>query len=281
MNSKSYFSKFNISNTLKYAWNEFQGNIRTLIILIIFCLCSALQLRSQYTFKTVKSSDSTVTVWSSSHKNTEPAAKTEVGDGLFKGEIGLRFLPTFTSMEFQTVDESTVRGEFTLGYGIGGMAAYNFTNNAGIQLEVLYNSLTQKYKDRELDRKIDISYINIPLLFSLNTNKAAPVNLNFVIGPQVGYNVGSRIETSGGGSNEADTFEAIFAIRKGDFGFAFGTGLEFKLTPDFRFDIGYRGVYGLININDNSGTRNTNSYYILEKSKIRTHSAYLGFSYLF
>ncbi len=226
----------------------------------------------------IKSKDTTVR-----GKSAPAPAASSSDDELFKGEIGFRFLPTFTSMEFQTVDAGTVRGEVTLGYGFGGMLAANFNKHAGLQFEVIYNSLTQKYKDRELDRRIDISYINFPLLLSLNTDKTKPVNLNFVFGPQMGYNIGSRVETSGGGSSGADTVQAVLAIRKGDFGIAYGAGLEFKLNEEgnFRFDIGYRGMYGLVNINDNSGTRTTNSYYILEKSRIRTNSLYLGFTFLF
>jgi hypothetical protein len=216
-------------------------------------------------------------------KAPAPAPVEDDDDNFYQGEIGLRFLPTFTSLEFQTVDEGTVKGEVTLGYGISGMLAGNFTRHAGIQLEIIYNSLTQKYKDRDLDRRIDISYINFPLLLSLNSDKAKPVNFNFVAGPQIGYNIGSRVETSSGGSDGADTVQAVLAIRKGDFGFAYGAGLEFKLNQEgnFRFDIGFRGVYGLVNINDNSGTRTTNSYYILEKSRLKTNSLYLGFAYLF
>jgi len=256
-------------------------------IMIIFCLCCNLYLSAQ-TDTTIRSrktqtSDTTVIIKSKEATGAQPPAPAEddKDDQFYRGEFGVRFLPTFSSMEFQTIDEGTVRGEFTLGYGIGAMFAHNFTRHAGLQLEIIYNSLTQKYKDRELERQIDISYINFPLLLSLNTDKSRVLNLNFVAGPQIGYNIGSSVRTSGG--NGVDTVEAILAVRKGDFGFAYGAGLDIKLNASgsFRFDLGFRGVYGLVNINDNSGTRETNSYYILEKSRIRTNSLYVGFAWLF
>jgi opacity protein-like surface antigen len=265
----------------------FRANKKTFVTLTILGICFQQTISAQTdTIIRKKSTESTTIIQHDTAKDkgkSSPASEKKDGGELYNGEIGFRFLPTFTSLQFQTVDEATVRGEFTLGYGFGAMLAGNFNNNVGLQAEIIYNSLTQKYKDRELDRRIDISYINFPLMLSLNTDKSRPFNLNFVAGPQIGYNLGSKITTSGGGPSEADTVQAILAIKKGDFGFAYGAGMEFKLNSEgnFRFDLGFRGVYGLININDNSGTRTTNSYYILEKSRIKTNSIYMGFTFLF
>src|SRR5690349_20898671 len=102
------------------------------------------------------------------------------------GELGFRFMPTFSSFNMQTSSGGTVKGEVTLGYGVGGVLGLNFSNHVGIQGEVIYNSLSQKYKDQALQRQINVRYINIPVLLSLNTGKTNPVNLNVVAGPQFG-----------------------------------------------------------------------------------------------
>ena len=258
-----------------------------LLLGLSLCLGQQLQSQTDTTIRkrSTETRDTTIINRSSDTsirgRATAPVpADTDDDDEFYQGELGFRFLPTFTSLEFQTVDEGTVKGEVIMGYGFSGLLAWNFTEHAGIQGEIIYNSLTQKYRDRELERRIDISYINFPLLLSLNTDKSRPVNLNFVVGPQIGYNIGSRVETSGG--SEADTIQAVLAVRKGDFGFAYGAGLDIKLNEEgnFRLDLGYRGVYGLVNINDNSGTRTTDSYYILEKSRLKTNSMYIGFTFL-
>jgi hypothetical protein len=264
------------------------GSIKATVIMFCLCFNQYLQSQTDTTVRTRRTQTSDTTVIMKSREGTgtpKPAprdsAREDNDDQFYRGEFGLRFLPTFTSIEFQTIDQGTAKGEFTLGYGFGAMFAHNFTRNAGIQFEIIYNSLTQKYKDRSLDRQVDISYINFPLMLSLNTDKGRRLNLNFVAGPQMGYNIGSSVRTTGGG--DVDTVQAVLAVRKGDFGFAYGAGLEIKLNEsgNFRFDLGFRGVYGLVNINDDSGTRQTNSYYILEKSRIRTNSLYLGFAWLF
>ncbi|HLG04357.1 MAG TPA: porin family protein [Bacteroidia bacterium] len=196
-------------------------------------------------------------------------------------EIGFRFMPTVSAFSMRTYDGGTVQGQATLGYGIGGMLAVNFTNHVGIQGEIIYNSLTQKYSDQEMERTLHVSYVNFPLLLSLNTGKSKPVNLNFVVGPQVGYNVGSRIETSG--SSGSDTMQAIVVMRKGDVGFAYGAGLEFALNEvrTIRLDIGFRGVLGFLDIRDPDPQPDSRTYNVIDNNNVKTYSAYVGFAFLF
>jgi opacity protein-like surface antigen len=213
---------------------------------------------------TTKAQDSTATA--------EPAKR-----DFHRGELGFRFMPTFSSFEMQTSSGGVVKGEVTLGYGIGAMLGLNLTNHVGIQGEIIYNALSQKYVDQDVTREIHLNYINIPLMISLNTGKANPVNLNIVAGPQLGINVGSSMKAS------SDTLTTVLAIKKNDIGVAYGAGLEFILNAakTVRLDLGYRGVYGFANISNTSQTTGTNSYYILDRAKIRTNSIYAGLTLLF
>lgn len=196
-------------------------------------------------------------------------------------ELGFRFMPTISSFDVRKADGDIVEGESVIGYGMGGMLAVNLSKNIGVQAEVIYNSFSQEYKDRELDRKVTVDYINIPLMLSLNTDKRQCVNLNLVAGPQIGLNVGSHFETSG--SAEPDTLTAVVAVHQGDLGFAYGAGLDFCLNSShtIRLDVGFRGVHGLLDISDDSATRETNSYYVLGKTSIMSYSAYIGLALLF
>lgn len=197
-----------------------------------------------------------------------------------KGLIGVRFMPTVSSFNVRTSDNVTV-ADFTLGYGVGFVLGANFNKNVGVQAEVQYNRLTQKYKDQQLDRRVDIDYVNIPLLFSLNTNRMGPVNLNLVLGPQIGLNAGATLRTTGT-SDEGTDFRAVLAVKGHDFGFAYGIGLDFALNSErtTRLDLGFRGVQGMVNISDRSRTLETNSYYVLEKSYIQTYAIYAGLTFL-
>ncbi len=196
-----------------------------------------------------------------------------------KGEFGARFMPTVNNFDIQTQSGGKVTSEGTLGIGAGIFLGYNFTDHVGIQVEAIYSTLSQKYTEQDVEREIKLEYINIPLLFSYNTGKLQPVNFNIVAGPQIGISVGSELFSS----NEAEPDDAVLSVKKGDLGFAYGAGLDFGLNAakTFRLGIGFRGVYGLLDISDNSNNISTDNYFVLDKAHVKTYSAYAGFSFLF
>jgi outer membrane protein W len=196
-------------------------------------------------------------------------------------ELGVRFMPTFSKFAITTASNGTVKGDVTLGYGGGVTLAFNFSKYLGLQTGVIYNSFSQKYKDKNLDRQIKVSYVNIPLLLSINTNKTKPVNFNVMLGPELGLNIGSSVKSTSGSSK--DTLTGVLAVKGNDFGVAYGAGLEFMLNEKrtLRFDVGYRGIYGLTNISNTSQSVETNSYYIINKANIRSNSVYVGLALLF
>lgn len=198
-----------------------------------------------------------------------------------KAEFGLRFMPTFSSMDVKTTDGGVTKAEGEFGYGVGGFLGYNFSEHIGIQGEVIYNTLNQRFTDNGVQHKINMKYINIPLLFSINTGKTKPVNLNAVVGPQIGLSAGNKFSTSGGDGSVTTT--AVWSVKKSDFGFAYGAGVDFGLNTAYtaRLGIGYRGVRGLVDISDNSQTIAGDSYFVLDRTTINTNAAYIGLSILF
>src|SRR6185503_15725112 len=75
------------------------------------------------------------------------------------GEFGVRYMPTFSSLALRTYNGEVVQGNLTLSHGYGVMLAGNFSKNIGLQAEVNYLEITQKYKDRNLDRQVDVAYL--------------------------------------------------------------------------------------------------------------------------
>jgi hypothetical protein len=196
-------------------------------------------------------------------------------------EFGFRFAPTFSSFNVHNAEGGVVKGEFALGYGLGIDFGQYFNKHVGLQEELIYNSLSQKFKDQNLERVLHINYINIPVLLALNTDRSKMTSANVMFGPQLGINVGSRLDSHGNANG--DTVSAVLAVKTGDLGFAYGAGLGFLLNPmkTWRLDIGYRGVVGLLDISDHSETTTTSQYYILDRAHVRTGAAYIGFTYLF
>jgi hypothetical protein len=194
-------------------------------------------------------------------------------------EFGLRFMPTFSTFDLKTSDGGTIKGEATMNFGAGALLGVNFNQNVGIQAQVIYSTMSQKYKQSDVSQKVTLNYINVPILLSLNTGKSQLLNFNFVAGPQVGISAGSSLVTTNNTSNSS----AILSVKKGDLGFAYGGGLDVGLNQKrtFRAGVGFLGCYGLFSISDKSNTLATDQYYILDKAKIKTYSAYAGFSFLF
>ncbi|MCE3225895.1 MAG: hypothetical protein K0S32_446 [Bacteroidetes bacterium] len=197
------------------------------------------------------------------------------------GELGFRYMPTFSSFALQTYNGDIVDGELVLSHGAGIMLGLNFSKNIGIVGEVNYLETSQKFKDRNLERTVNISYLNIPVLLSFNTNKELPVNLNVVVGPQFGLNVGSSVSTSGNAN--ADTLRAVVAVKQGDVGAAYGAGLEFALNPahTLRLDLGFRGFYGFVDMRATNTSSNPDTYNILVKASRKTYAGYLGLTFCF
>lgn len=198
-----------------------------------------------------------------------------------RGLFGFRFMPTITSLDIQTADGGEVSGSASLGFGTGIFLGYNFNNNIGVQAELMYTSISQKYIDLGEEQVINLRYVNVPILLSLNTGKLKPINFNVVAGPQLGFNVGSSLTKST--PDIIDTPEPILSVKKGDLGFAYGAGVDFGLDVErnIRLGLGYRGVFGLLDVSDTSNSLTTDAYYVLDRSSVKTHSAYIGLSILF
>lgn len=198
-----------------------------------------------------------------------------------RGEVGLRFMPTLSNVDLQTSSGGTVSGEATLGFGFGLIAGYYFSDYIGVQAELIYSTITQKTRDQDREYKINLRYVNIPLMLSLNTGKSKFVNLNVVGGPQVGFNVGSSLASSG--PIDTTSSNPVLSVKKGDIGLAYGVGVDFGLNPDrtLRLALGYRAVLGLLDISNDNNSTTTNSYYILDRAHVNTKAAYIGVSLLF
>jgi Outer membrane protein beta-barrel domain len=189
--------------------------------------------------------------------------------------VGVRFMPTFSTFQIFTPTTGRLNSDLSTGYGLGGFIGYYFTEQLGVQGEIIYSAIAQKYKEVDVERQIDLKYVNIPLLFSLNTGKSQKINFNLVAGPQIGISAGSKL--SAGNNN------AILSVKKGDIGFAYGAGLDFGIDALhlFRLGLGFRGVVGLLDISDHNTTLTTDNYYVLDRSTIKSYSGYLGLSILF
>lgn len=257
---------------------------------IILILSACLAVPALY----AQSTTTTTTVTTTTEAPPSPAVNTNAtgqddhdGDASDKrdfkrGYIGARAMATLSSWKVTNPDKSSVSTDFLVGFGGGGVVGVNFSKHVGLQLEVLYSELAQKYVDNSgVARNLKLSYVNVPLLLVLNTNVSKVVNLNVCGGPQVGFNTGSSFTTENSNSSDVDTVHAVLAVKTGDVGIAYGIGLDFMLCPSLKLSVGYRGVQGLIDVSDKSENTTTNDYYILDRAHVNTYSGYAGLAFCF
>ena len=152
-----------------------------------------------------------------------------------RGEFGIHFMPSFTKIDVRDSQGNVIPGSISLQPGFGILLGFNISNHIGIQGEINYLSISQKYTDASVDREVKIRYINVPILLTLNTDKSKQFNMNVVAGPEFGFNTGASINSTG--TEGTDTLQAVVVLKKGNVGFAYGAGLEFamnKSNPLFR-----------------------------------------------
>jgi hypothetical protein len=236
-------------------------------------------LAALFSFGTLSAQDTTTTRTTTT-TTTEVDTDQKEDREMKHGEFGLHFIPMITTLEFNTSGGEVVRGDATLGMGYGGKIGLNFSPYVGILGEVNYDAITQRYKDQDIEREVHINYLNIPVLLVISSDKTLPVMLNVHVGPQFGLNLGADMTSSG--TSETDTVHAVIAVKEGDVGVAYGAGLGFMLIPDknsLRLDLGFRGMYGLVDMRgDETGP---NTYNVLVKASRKAYGGYLGLTVLF
>ncbi len=257
------------------------------ILFTCFLLIPAINVWGQETEKKITTTttiteqsvpvDSTQQSSSTPNREAQSSEGSSEWKGLHGGVVGQA---TFTDLKVSS-ENGTISTSYVVGYGAGGYLGYFFNPNVEIRAEVLYSSLSQEIVENDIKRKLNLSYLNFPLLFGLHSGYNKAVSFNIMAGPQVGINLGSSLD--GEGESGVDTVNATLEVKPADIGIAYGAGVDFGLGPDrlLHLNIGFRGVYGLIDISEDNNNTTTNSYYILDRSKIKTYSAYAGLSYKF
>jgi hypothetical protein len=127
-----------------------------------------------------------------------------------------------------------------VGFNGGVYLTAMFTENVGIQPEILYSLQGVQNTSNGTTFKDKFGYINVPILFRYNVIPA----FNIHAGPQVGFLL-SADETQG--SNTASFKDQVKGT---DFGLAFGAGFDLPAG----FNGGLRYSLGLSDINGVSGS---------------------------
>ena len=136
----------------------------------------------------------------------------------------------------------TTSPDFRVGILLGGYARLKLNSTFDLQPE-LYFSM-QGAKSGPITYKAD--YINLPVLLRWNITD----NFNLHAGPQFGFLLTGKQNTSSAYSN----YKTL------DVGAALGLGIELPMN----FNVGFRTVIGLADINNNSGTSTSVHNFVIQ-----------------
>jgi len=134
------------------------------------------------------------------------------------------------------------KATFGASFGVG--AGYNFTDNLGLGLDVLYSIQGQKYESAGMEFHQKVNYLKIPLMFTYNTNPSAPVVFTAKVGPQLGLRLSSKVTDNDNNDIIKDANDMYNSI---DFGAVAGAGVRFSLTQKLSLDAGVRFDYSFTN----------------------------------
>lgn len=140
------------------------------------------------------------------------------------------------------MNQSTYRGEtdgglFKTEAYAGVFANYQFNINIGLQTELVYSRLGSR--DTLSGNKINISlnYLQIPILFQYNLSNYE--QFKFVLGPQLGYLLDSKLKVGSDTNHDKSLFE--------DFDYGAVVGLEYVESDHFiislRYYLGFSEYY--------------------------------------
>jgi type 1 fimbria pilin len=148
-----------------------------------------------------------------------------------------------------------------VGFNAGLLGHIHLAPQLALQPEIVYSSQGAKANILNTDLKINLGYINVPVMLQYMFDNG----FRLQAGPQVGFLISGKQEINNVKTDIKD------GLKKVDFGI--GAGIGYVHTPS-GFGVDARYNLGLTDINDNSGNNNT-------QSKATNRGVQIGVFYLF
>ncbi len=142
-------------------------------------------------------------------------------------------------------NDNNAKYDSKVGFNVGLLGHIHLAKQLAFQPELVYSTQGAKYNTASIETKINLAYINIPLLIQYMFDNG----FRLQAGPQIGFLVSAKAKT---GSAEIDLKENL---KKVDF--AIGAGVGY-VHPSSGFGIDARYNIGLSNIYDNATVKSYN-----------------------
>ncbi|AOW21645.1 type IX secretion/gliding motility protein PorT/SprT [Urechidicola croceus] len=143
--------------------------------------------------------------------------------------------------------DTYIETEPTLGFNVGLIGGWKLHNNVTLRIEPGLSSNTKTLAftnipggERDSIRKVGGTYMHVPLLLKLSTNRLGNMRPYIVAGVSYDYNFSSNEK------NPDDNFSGEFRMKSHNFGYEVGFGVDLYL-PYFILSPSIRGTFAINN----------------------------------
>lgn len=173
---------------------------------------------------------------------------------VFGQDVGFVYVGPKVGGTYSTIsnysDWAGVDVKSKLGYQIGGVGEFGFTDNFSIQTELLFYAKGTKFDD--FDGELKMNYVGIPLLAKY-AFKAFGLTKVYAMGGTF-----SEVRTKGEWVDPGGTSTVGAGFKKYDWGFSFGCGAEYPTDKgiwglDLRYNLGMTDLHD--DVGDNTKTK--------------------------
>ncbi|MEB8329919.1 porin family protein [Flavobacteriaceae bacterium KMM 6897] len=138
--------------------------------------------------------------------------------------------------------DDTEDAETKLGYNLGLLGHVHISDRFGIQPEIVYSTQGTKGNESGADLKVNLDYINVPVLFQYMYDNG----FRLQAGPQVGFLTSAKVKGDGISVDIKDDIKSI--------DFALSVGASY-VHPPSGFGVDARYNYGISNINEDDSSK--------------------------
>jgi len=150
-----------------------------------------------------------------------------------------------------------------VGFNVGLLGHIHLSEKFALQPEIQYSLQGAKYDVANNTTKINLSYLNVPVLLQYMWDNG----FRLQAGPQAGLLIGAKSKTGGTSIDLKDNYKSL------DLGVSFGAGY---IHPSTGIGIDARYNLGLSNINETDVVKSTNRGFQLSLFYVFSHNSKIG-----
>jgi hypothetical protein len=167
------------------------------------------------------------------------------------------------AVNFATLGGDDVSGaESKVGFALGGFLRKTMSDTWAFQGELHYSMKGAQETNNGVTGKLNLNYIEMPLLFRAYAGGASTTRPFIEFGPALALKAGCTLSAESGSTSGSVSCTEFGEIKTFDAGLTGGAGFEFPVGTS-KLALGARYTYGLLDIGNGASAQNRNLQIVL------------------